>query len=303
MSNPVRPCARPPQIVRRPRRGPLAPLRGATPTKAALCWRVRVPHAGRSRSNVRAHTGPLPGALCHQSSWACQSALRRSSLSQALSSVARRGLRQVLWASRSVWIRPLVPARRFCSAGRLAISGWQRPRRARRACVWVSGSGRGVGRPAAAQGASARASHASVCASGPVARAQARAGRGLTTTTGQPAGANATGAARARPPVASSTMRAGCWACRRSTRIAMPSAWLGTAQRAPAGRRAMSHGAWATSIPTKPGGSLLGTPVCPPWQRRAPWPQTTGRACGGQDVTTRAPLRSRWTQAESVCHV
>src|SRR5262245_33265622 len=46
-----------------------------------------------------------------------------------------------------------------------------------------------------------------------------------------------------------------------------------------------------------------GTPVCPALPIRAQWHQTTVRAWGVQDVTTHAPLRSRRTQAQSVCHV
>src|SRR5712671_6559546 len=83
----------------------------------------------------------------------------------------------------------------------------------------------------------------------------------------------------------------------------MPLASLGTAQRSPAGRRAISNWAFATSIPTKHGTSTRGTPVCPTLQIRAQWHQTTVRARGVQDVTTHAPLRSRWTKAKSVYHV
>src|SRR5712691_8082657 len=83
----------------------------------------------------------------------------------------------------------------------------------------------------------------------------------------------------------------------------MPLASLGTAQRSPAGRRAISNWAFATSIPTKHGTSTRGTPVCPTLQRRAQWHQTTVRARGVQDVTTHAPLRSQRTKAQSVYHV
>ena len=34
-----------------------------------MCCRVSVPNAGSSHSNVRAHTGPTPWALCHRSSF------------------------------------------------------------------------------------------------------------------------------------------------------------------------------------------------------------------------------------------
>src|SRR5438876_10134479 len=65
----------------------------------------------------------------------------------------------------------------------------------------------------------------------------------------------------------------------------------------------MSNWAVATSIPTKPGTSLIRTPVCPTLHIRAQWHQTTVRAWGVQDVTTHAPLRSRRTKAQSVYHV
>ncbi len=185
----------------------------------------------------------------------------------------------------------------------MTISCWRRPKRARSSCVWASGSGRGVGRITSAKCASARASNASVLANWPVARAKSRACRGLTTTTGRPAVAKALVAARSRPPVASSTIRVGWRACNRSTSVATPLASLGTAQRSPEGRRAISNWAFATSIPTKHGTSPIRTPVCPTLQIRAQWHQTTVRARGVQDVTTHAPLRSRRTKAQSVYHV
>src|SRR2546426_8600110 len=98
-------------------------------------------------------------------------------------------------------------------------------------------------------------------------------------------------------------MRVGWRACTRSTSVATPLASLGTAQRSPEGRRAMSHWALATSIPRKHGTSLIRTPVGPTLRIRAHWHHTTGRALGVQDVTTHAPLRSRWTKAQSVYHV
>src|SRR2546426_8983447 len=69
MYNTVRTCARPPQMVRRPRRVPLSQFSGATPTKAAICCRVSVPNSGSSSRNVWAHTGPMPLALCNTSSF------------------------------------------------------------------------------------------------------------------------------------------------------------------------------------------------------------------------------------------
>ena len=99
--------------------------------------------------------------------------------------------------------------------------------------------------------------------------------------------------ARSRPPGASSTIGA-----RRGPAPgprASPPRWQ-CAGRPPALQRdagQWSHGAWATSIPRQHGTSRIRTPVRPTLQIQAPWPQTTGRALGVQDVTTHAPLRSR----------
>ena len=44
--------ARPPQTVRLPRRVPLSRLKGATPTRAAICRRSSVPNSGRQAGIV-----------------------------------------------------------------------------------------------------------------------------------------------------------------------------------------------------------------------------------------------------------
>jgi hypothetical protein len=154
-----------------------------------------------------------------------------------------------------------------------------------------------------AQWARARASRASVFANGPVARAKSRAWRGCTTTTGRPAVATAAVAMRSRPPAAANTIRMGWSVCSRSPSVTMPPVSCGTVQRSPEGRTAISHWAFATSIPTQQGTSTIGTPVGPPLPRRALRHQTTVWACGAPDVTPHAPLRSAWTKAQSVCHV
>jgi len=61
MDNTVRPGARPPPIVRRPRMVPRAPWRGATPTKAALCGRVRSPTQGVPAGRSGHTRAPCPG--------------------------------------------------------------------------------------------------------------------------------------------------------------------------------------------------------------------------------------------------
>jgi hypothetical protein len=206
--------------------------------------------------------------------------------------MARRSLRQVLCVSRSVWRRPFVPARRCCSAVRMTTSGWQRPQRARRSCVWAAGHGRGVGRITAATCASARASTAAVVANGPVARAKARACRGVTTTTGRPAVAQAPVPRRARPPVASSTLRVGWRTWRRSTRVPTPLASLGTAQRSPEGRRAISSWAFAPSMPTKHGTGLLRNFCLPGLANTGAVAPDNGTGVGrpGRDAPRAAPV-------------
>jgi hypothetical protein len=174
-----------------------------------MCGRVSVPHAGSASRNVRAHTGPMPGTLCHKSSCSRHRGLARSLVARSSSNVARRALSQAIGASLSWGRRPLVLARRCCSAVRMPISGWRRPRSARSSRVWASGRGRGGGRSTSAQCARARASKASVWANCPVARAQSRACSGCTTTTGRPAVAHAAGAPRSSGVVASHTSRGG----------------------------------------------------------------------------------------------
>jgi hypothetical protein len=70
--NAARPRARPPQLMRRPRKRPLSQLSGATPTRAAICWRFRRPSSGSSAISVVARTGPMPGPLRSSSSSARQ---------------------------------------------------------------------------------------------------------------------------------------------------------------------------------------------------------------------------------------
>jgi hypothetical protein len=90
--------ARPPQIVRLPRRVPRARLKGATPTRAARRWRLNVPHAGRSSHRVRAQTGPIPGRLRHSSARSRHTGLARRVMSRSSSSAASRVLSQVIGA-------------------------------------------------------------------------------------------------------------------------------------------------------------------------------------------------------------
>ena len=55
--------ARPPQIMRLPLDRLLSRLNGATPTRAAIFFRSRLPSSGKRPSSVAAATGPMPGAV------------------------------------------------------------------------------------------------------------------------------------------------------------------------------------------------------------------------------------------------
>jgi len=58
---------RPPQMHRLPRYFPLSRLKGATPTKAAIRFRLSAPSSGNPATRVAENTKPTPGAV--QSSW------------------------------------------------------------------------------------------------------------------------------------------------------------------------------------------------------------------------------------------
>ena len=86
----ARTWARPPHVVRVPRRVPLSRLNGATPTRAAMRWRLKAPNSGRSSTSVRAHTGPMPGTRRYSVSHSRQTGLARRVLSRSSSRAARR---------------------------------------------------------------------------------------------------------------------------------------------------------------------------------------------------------------------
>ncbi len=85
MSSPARPGARPPQTRRRPHKVPLSRANGATPTRAAICWRVRRPSSGRWATRVRLTTGPMPGTRRSRSSVARQAGQARIAWSMSWS--------------------------------------------------------------------------------------------------------------------------------------------------------------------------------------------------------------------------
>src|SRR6185312_1667975 len=60
--------ARPPMIIRRPRKAPLSRAIGARPASAAMRRRSSRPRSGRSAMSVPAVTGPMPGTERSRSS-------------------------------------------------------------------------------------------------------------------------------------------------------------------------------------------------------------------------------------------
>lgn len=60
-----------------PTQGSTARCKGARPTNAARCWRLKIPSSGRSSTSVLAHTGPIPGTLRKRSSRSRQTGLAR----------------------------------------------------------------------------------------------------------------------------------------------------------------------------------------------------------------------------------
>ena len=82
----VRTLARPPMTMRRPRKQPLSRLIGATPTKAAILRRSRLPSSGSSAIKVRAEVLPMPGTEASRSSAARQAGVPRMASSRSVSS-------------------------------------------------------------------------------------------------------------------------------------------------------------------------------------------------------------------------
>ena len=293
----------PPKVVRVPRREPLSRLNGATPTRAAMRWRLKVPTSGRSSPSVRAHTGPMPGPLRETVSRSHQTGLARCVVSKSFSRAATRCLSQAIGASISVRRRRRAFSRRFCSAGRSARSCRRRARRARSSAVCASGSGRGAGRTASAQGAT------------PGHRGQ----RGWPTAPSlahSPVLGEDSSPRGARRPQPAPRPRPG--GSRPGLRA--QSAWAGRPGARRRGPPSLAHRSsppsvrpWAQGDSKVPFGNIANnkdlrgshhhSALARPGRMRARWRRTTVRARGGQDATPHAPLRSRRTQALSVYHV
>jgi hypothetical protein len=308
MSAPIsrvgRSCARPPHTGRWPRQVRLSRFRWATPTRAAVCWRLRVSSTSRWATHVIERMGPTPGTLCNRSSLARHPALERmrcpTSVSKSDNSCSSH------W--KGAWCRGRRPAGAALSRSFSVVSssmGWrQHVGSALSSCTWGSSSNRGVGRTAPAQCASARAVNASVLAKRPVALAKSLAWRGGTTATCKPVVARATVTSNSKPPVASRTINAGSTPHKRTTRLAMPSASsLETVHPCSVGRRAISYSDVKTSIPT----TLAVSDIIRPWMARpcvmrAHMALATVRALGEKNMTPCALLPPPPTRGTAVHH-
>ena len=82
---------RPPQIDRWPRNWPLSRLKGARPTREAICWRLSFPNSGSSATSDALVAGPTPGTDCSNSDW-----LRQSSLSAIRRAISASSVLQLL---------------------------------------------------------------------------------------------------------------------------------------------------------------------------------------------------------------
>ncbi len=116
MHNTDRRWARPPQMRLRPCDLPLSLLKGATPTRAAICLRFRLPSSGSSAMRLLMRTGPTPGTEFSSLALALQSGCFAISLFNCSSILSRRFRRNRIVASTSLRAHPCIDICRFCSA-------------------------------------------------------------------------------------------------------------------------------------------------------------------------------------------
>ena len=298
--------ARPPQIFRFPRNKPLSRFKGATPTRAAICFRFKVPNSGRLDKSVIESTGPTPGVLRRISFFSRHTGLFLRRLLRSLSAFMRHFSNQAIWFWMSLRVQEVAEPSRFFSA--VIISTIWRRRVISASNFWVSWSLRGriSGRTASPNLAITWASIASVLASLPVALAKSLTWRGLITTTGKPFAANIPTDAVSNPPVASRTMRSGDSGFMKSTMSDMPSSSFEKLKISPDGLTATSNLSLETSIPTNTSFSLsvIDSPYSLPCKRFGilfgPW-QLSGlirRRLWRPSATPRAPC----PKGMSICH-
>ena len=143
---------RPPHTLRFPLMVPLSRLKGATPTRAAISARFKVPSSGRSDKRVMDRTGPTPGVL--RSSWSLSLQMgeerMKSPKSRSRSARLSSNHRMCSWTLGRIR-RPAVRSR-FFSAVIISTSWRRRATSAASSRVPASGRGLGAGRTASEMG-------------------------------------------------------------------------------------------------------------------------------------------------------
>jgi hypothetical protein len=138
-------AAPPPWMKRRPRWDPLSRLIGATPARAAIWRRLRVPSSGSLARKVARVTGPTPGTEASRSSLARHTGLVRRARPMSRSSSSIAWASQSRWSSRRGRSGGASWRRRTFSAARISTSWRRRATRSIRAWRAASGRGRGGG--------------------------------------------------------------------------------------------------------------------------------------------------------------
>jgi hypothetical protein len=300
----ARSALRPPHMLRLPRNVPLSRLKGATPTKAAICLRLSSPSSGSSARRLRDNTAPTPGTLRSNLSFSHQTGLSFMAFCNSLLMSPRQCSNHTICALMLGFTNGGALLRRFFSAVSILTSCRRRAVSAWRCLTCLFLRGRGWGLTASPKRANIWASMVSVLANLPVALAKFRTWRGLTTTTGRLAAAKAVTTAASKLPVASKTIRRGCRGFIRFMNVPIPSSSLSTDQVEPPGMTATSKLPLETSIPTMCSDvSILRSPFPNLADTGSPWPRQLFGLFGEGRGDPCSPTDLAHSQGWTVCHV
>src|SRR3990172_5097919 len=285
-TSPRRKLARPPVVLRLPRFRPLSLLKGATPTRAAICFRLSFPNSGRSATIVLAVTGPTPGTLSIFSARSRFSASWWMVVWISSSSLWIRSSKKVMCSSRSTRMLSGQVERRFFSVVAITTSCRRRSTQADRyasASVW---GGLAPGCVTDPKWAITPASILSVLARMPCDLANWRTRIGLTIATAIPTAQSAWATGRSYPPVASITTLGDPFPCNHFTSLPRPSPSLLKCKTALWAYRLASNPLFPTSIPTT---ISLGMAQSFLYNHREPTLADT-------DSRVQATVRARWVK-------
>ena len=241
--------ALPPHTERLPRKLPLSRLCGATPTREAICLRLSWPSSGSSTSSTQEATGPIPGTLRSRSSLTRHMGLDSMKAPRSLSNSSSCARSHAMCCSICLWTYTVAFERRLRSATIIPMICLRRAMSPRSCNSLSPGRSRTGGLTASPNRASIIASMLSVLASLPVALANSRGCRGLTTTIGSDLAASSPATSDSYPPDASNTRRAGERASTRLVKAEIPSALLETSHTSPVGQTPTTKSEDDTSTP------------------------------------------------------